>query len=432
MQMNTKNFSGFISKGNEKLPIDFSVSIDVAGEASISLGSLELGAPTQFIEEGFNARGSRFEEFSLEGVSSDESFFQTQNLIFLSLRGYPFEDNVVPVVDYSTARMIINSGQTQYPVITWKLKNFRTFTSLTSETPVGKLVVGGSREEVTENAITGFIRIDAISLPEDIEKWKCEVDGFCRHVQKVLSFASNVELVYPIIEFAHQGRVEIDLYSRGQPRRGVWAPLHWLHLKDFFACAVQSYFSPPFEVKKLSFAIDWFNMHGTHAELNLISAMTVLESLIDSNLSKSEKLQIGDKKFKELRGELSEVVKLKAEEWFDNDDERGVFISDLNSRFLDLQRKSLLQKMELLSIKWKVPLDDIDSSFIRGAKTARDHVVHRGHYAGKEDEPTKLHDHVLIVREIVVRFIFAALGFNGRYESYVGGYHSAEFKSAIK
>jgi hypothetical protein len=73
-------------------------------------------------------------------------------------------------------------------------------------------------------------------------------------------------------------------------------------------------------------------------------------------------------------------------------------------------------------------MDGISDESIKAAKQARDRVVHRGQYYedAKEDE-ADLWTHVTVVREIVTRFLLTAIGYKGRYFSYIGGCHDAVF-----
>jgi len=87
-----------------------------------------------------------------------------------------------------------------------------------------------------------------------------------------------------------------------------------------------------------------------------------------------------------------------------------------------------LPKLELLPRRWKVPLDGISAESLKAAKQARDKIVHRGqYYEDAKETDVDLWTHVTIVREVAVRFLFAAIGYEGRYISFVGGYHEADF-----
>ena len=106
---------------------------------------------------------------------------------------------------------------------------------------------------------------------------------------------------------------------------------------------------------------------------------------------------------------------------------------ELDEKLADLNRRSLLRKLELLAARWKVPLDGIDPPSLRAAKQARDKVVHRGqYYEDAKETDADLWTHVTIIREVAVRFLFTAIGYEGRYISHVGGYHDAVFPPAVK
>ena len=97
-------------------------------------------------------------------------------------------------------------------------------------------------------------------------------------------------------------------------------------------------------------------------------------------------------------------------------------IADYSSRFLDFNRKTLMQKILLLATRWKVSLAGIEEADILAAKSARDQIVHRGSYSPKMTSSSDLHDHLLVTRELVVRFILTALKFEGNYYSFIDGY----------
>jgi hypothetical protein len=124
-------------------------------------------------------------------------------------------------------------------------------------------------------------------------------------------------------------------------------------------------------------------------------------------------------------------VKDEVKGWTDNAESQQEFVCELNNRFSELKRRSLIEKLNLLATRWGVHLDDIPKTKISEAKSARDQVVHRGHYEPGPRVIGDLHDHVLAVRELVVRFILTALQFDGRYRSFVDGQHDRDFTKGI-
>ena len=51
-------------------------------------------------------------------------------------------------------------------------------------------------------------------------------------------------------------------------------------------------------------------------------------------------------------------------------------------------------------------------------------IVHQGHYIQPNQN---LWAHAMVARELVIRFIFRAIGFQGRYISHLDRYHLAYF-----
>ncbi|MFZ6846491.1 hypothetical protein [Undibacterium sp. RuTC16W] len=423
------SFFGTLSKDNHKIELDFSVCVEISGEASISIDRFPLNESTKFVLENFENGGTHFKEFSLDGISTDGTTFKCDDLIFTSLGNLLLDgtNTICPSAHYSFARMKLVSECMTSPVLSWRIKGFQCLRSLVADTDLGRVEMLGLKDADGKNEVSGYIKVVASHIPEDLDVWRASSTKLCDHIRHVMSFAANADLEYPVIEFSNKERVEIELYSRGEQKKSVWPPFNWLSLQGIFQCAVRNYFQPVFEVKNLFFAIQWFNMHGSYREANLISSMTVLENLIDSNLSDQDSFLLGARTYEMLRRKLSKVVKEEVKTWTENEEEQRKVIAELNNRFSDLKRRSLLEKLNLLAKRWGVRLEDIEVKRINEAKAARDQVVHQGHYEPSPEVTGDLHDHVLVVRELVVRFILTALNFEGTYCSFVNGQNAREF-----
>lgn len=427
--MEPKSFTGTLSKDDDKFELIFSIYVEISGEAVISFNRFPLNASTRFISENFYKAGTHFEKFSLNGISPDSATFKCNDLIITSLESvYSNEATTIcPVAHYSLATIIMPCEGAILPVLSWRLKGFQCFRPLSAETDLGTVEMIGLKDADGKNEVSGHIKVIALNAPRNLDVWRELAAKLCDHLRHVMSFAANADLAFPIIEFSNQGQVEVKLYSRGKQQKSVWPPFNWLDLFGIFQCTVRSHFQAEFEVNNLFFAIQWFNMHGTYREANLISSMTVLENLIDSNLPEKDRFLLNDKTYEALRKKLSDVVKYEVNKWTEDEEERKKFVAELNSRFSDLKRRSLIEKLYLLAKRWGVRLDDIERTRISEAKSARDQVVHRGHYIPSSKVTGNLHDHVLTARELVVRFILTALNFEGRYCTYIDGQHSREF-----
>lgn len=428
--MEPKNFAGTLSKDGDEVEVAFTVGLDAAGEVVLTLDSIPLDEKSAFISRHFHVEGTRFAEFSVSGSATDGTTFECDDVIFTSM-GNKFEQNsatMAPVAHYSLATLTMAGDRSDRPALTWRIKGFESIRPLDTTSPLGSVKMVGARDMNGKNEISGWIRVWADSMPQEIEEWRTNADALCLHLLHVMSFAACVKLACPMSEFFHEGLVKVKACSQGPQEKSNWPVFSWLQLNEIFKCAVRSHFEPAFKVHNLYFAIQWFTMRGAYREADLISSMTVLENLIDSNLSEEDTLILPLKKFEKLRRKLSVVIKEQATEWTDNPIEQKAFVHEFNNRFSDLKRRSLIDKIALLARRWGVKLDDIPEANIREAKSARDQVVHRGYYESKSGMTSDLHDHMLTVRELVVRFILTALQFEGSYMSYIGGYHARTFE----
>jgi hypothetical protein len=157
-------------------------------------------------------------------------------------------------------------------------------------------------------------------------------------------------------------------------------------------------------------------MEGTYNEIRLVNAMTALENLIDSNIEPGEALILPRAQFEKVRKTLLSVINTCLGKW--------------SPELADDASRELNEK--LLAARWKVPLDGIDPASLKGAKQARDKVVHRGqYYEDAKESDADLWTHVTIIREVAVRFLFTVIGYQGQYISHVGGYHDAIFPPVV-
>jgi hypothetical protein len=230
----------------------------------------------------------------------------------------------------------------------------------------------------------------------------------------------------PIIEHHDDDQVELIFLSQVETIESSALPVVHKHdYQAFLDAVLRAYLSPPVAIENLAFAIEWFTMSSPYPESGLISAMTVLENLIDSNLKDEDKRLLSDKQYEQLRSKLSKTVKEQLKEWAMTEPESADLLREINERFVELKRHTLLRKLKILTARWQVSLDGLEDAAVTAAKKARDSVVHRGHYSSTHKHG--LEDHRLLVRELVARIILTAIGFQGHYCSYLGGYQRRAF-----
>ena len=100
--------------------------------------------------------------------------------------------------------------------------------------------------------------------------------------------------------------------------------------------------------------------------------------------------------------------------------------SDISAKLVELNRRSLKKKLRILVNRLRVPIADIDGG-IGKAIRARDQIVHKGQYGDTADHQTALWSHVCVIRELLTRILLAEIDYEGRYISYLGDSHFAQF-----
>jgi hypothetical protein len=217
----------------------------------------------------------------------------------------------------------------------------------------------------------------------------------------------------------------VTAWSQTRASSSAFPIFHFLDLDPIFRTAVRSFFEPPIAVNRLFSAIEWFAMDAEYNEVRLVAAMTALENLIDSNVTEVEGLILPRRAFEKTRKVLLNVIRACITKWATGGEEA---LSELHETLAGLNRRSMLRKLKLLAQRWNVPLNGISDESLRAAKNARDRVVHRGqYYEDAAESDADLWTHVTVIREVAVRFLLTAIGFEGRYHSYIGGYHDAVF-----
>lgn len=425
-----KSFAGVLSLDEQSLAVRFTAGVDRTGALVLDVERFPLDARSAFISRRDAVDGTKFVKFKLTGLTNDGTEFACEDLAITGWETNSVADGPTtakPRVGYSTAHITLAVEQSEFPVVIWYLRGYEGHWALNATSPLGDIELvklAGSDDSNENDNLSGRLAVRARHLPDNPEDWRTKVEELCNHIRHVMSFAAGKWMPAPLHESRYGGISTVEAYSQSTKTSGSFPVFHPLSLDEIFQCAVRYHFTRPFDAKHLDFAIQWFCMRGSYREANLITAMTVLENLIDSNLTDKDKLILPEKKFKILRDALSNEIKSQAKSWADDPSEQQAYIDDLCTRLTDLKRRSLLDKMVLLARRWGVDLDGIADEDIRGAKRARDQIVHQGHYKRKPDSTKDLHDYLLTIREVVTRFILTALAFEGRYESYLGGSHT--------
>ncbi|MHB8843996.1 MAG: hypothetical protein ACYC7L_04545 [Nitrospirota bacterium] len=431
-----KSFSGHLQAGYNIIPITFSARIDRSGEVEFDFEYIPLTNETGFLMKYWDDEYSAHNRISLSGRSIDGIDFKIDDL--LVTLGHEYHKETGPLINLKGScsraefhRKLVESDPK--PVLRMHLKGFQNFGQLSSRSCLGTVTMGGHHSIDDFDTITGHISIYSDNEPADLDEWRKAADNLLEHIRRVMSFASASILQAPIIEFFADDNLSVVALSQTKHAPTAMRVFHYLDQQPVFDVAVMSFFNPPFKVNNLFFAIEWFAMDATYNEVFLLNAMTVLENLIASNLNEKDAHILLQKEFDKIRRNLRYVIIKCVDKWSADESAKSKeIIAELNERLADLNRRSILNKLKILAERWSVPLDGISDDKIKAAKRARDLIVHRGNYyedGGKKRDD--LWEHITVVREVVVRFLLTAIGYKGRYYSYLGGYHEEQFPPQV-
>lgn len=423
------HFKGSLRLGENSVAVSFQAHVDRRGELIIKLEELPLTEETRFILTEWHREGSQITYFNLSGEATDHVTLDTDRLYFNSIGPHSDSERGAYFVfdadcELATLRRKATSPSPA-PVYLLALQAFQCFPQATATCPLGELVAGGDVRETDLQNVTGYIQIRARERPADLAQWRADAKRLLDHVRRVMSFASGANLGDPSLTFFFDDDVEIAVQPRTYHRASLIPSFPVVGRDDIFSAAVTSFFAPPFEVKNLWMALEWIAMEATYNEVHLVNAMTALENLVSSNTRDSRQL-LDDALFARLKSTLAAAVKDFAEK---NDFQalHPTLADEMTTKLAELQRRSLRRKLDILLARWSVPMEGITKAIIRGAFNARNEIIHEGRYYVEGETRPELWGHYCIIREIVTRMIFSAIGFKGRYISHLGGYHQASY-----
>ncbi len=423
-------FSGSIKANGSEAPLTFQAHISSFGKIEFDFDNIALTDESRFIADQLWSFG----DFSLSGKSEDDTALSIDNLD-LNDSEVDFDQNIISlrVSRCRKAKFARKFDNPDQSIRRW-LKGFRSDPArpLIQKCQLGTIVMGECHVD-DPNEISGFIKIEINEEPLDFANWHDEANKLLDHVLGIMHFATGRRFKMPIIENYTGKSLEVIVLSQTGENTVSEIPVcSYIYRQSIFNAAVTSYFTPPFTVINLLGTIEWFIMDSSIYEVRLIHAFTALENIIASNLEDSEngKLVLSAKEFDKHRRALRGVIKKCIEKWsIDDIDKRNNELKKINEGLADLNRRSLREKLSILAKSWAVPLEDITENQITAAVKARNLIVHTGSYnLGSDKEKW---EHLTVIREIVIRFIFTAIGYQGNYISHLGEFHSSQYPPKI-
>lgn len=433
-RMEPKRFDGNIEFDGHSVAVAFAAGIDKDGAAQFEFEPLPAGKEAKLIVDRIDLPGLEFADFRLSARAVDGMELSTDELFFSAYTESHVAGAIALRLTADHQRVVFRS-QTEprpRPQLRLLVLGLSKGRPLRMDSKLGHVEVEwlSSVEAGATAALAASLRITADSAPENLDAWRIEAEDFLRYLRSVLSFATGAMLQAPIVEFEIDGVLEVEALPQSKQSISSMPPFHPRDLTSIFKRAVERRFSPEPLPINFEMAIEWFTMSNGYAEANLIGAMTVLENLVSSNLSDVDKAIQPEEAFKRLKAKLEAAINDHSLEVGGDKAGQAELRRMVKEKLNDLNRKSLKEKINLLASRWGVDMDGLGDGQISAAKRARDLVVHQGAYEPIPGKDADLFSHVLVARELVARFILAALGYEGAYYCFIGGWRKRTNKLA--
>jgi hypothetical protein len=292
-----ERFEGTLSDGATTVPIAFSVS---AAEDCRLVFEVEPGG-RDLSRAGFG-HGSRpgllVTEYDLRGRSAAGTTLESGSVSIVANR-HNSEGHTIGI-DAGEATLVIQlKGRQERPILREWFRSFRSFRNPVIETPLGTVHVHGDTKVPDRDAMSGYVAIQAPAgpIPDD---WRERADAFLLHMQRGIALAHGGRLQVPRLDYIADGE-SITTFYAGEAFRSEFPVQHQLNHGPILQALVDRYFDEGPLPEVLWTALGWMQSDTTFDELRYLTAMTALETIIETELPAKRGTTLPKAKFKALR-----------------------------------------------------------------------------------------------------------------------------------
>lgn len=410
-----ERFVGTLSDGAASVPIALTVGAgdDCRLVFEVEPGDRELGR----MGFGAGARpGLEMPEYALRGKSAAGNTIASDTVSIIA-HGHNSQGHTIGIEAGEATLVIPLVGRQERPILREWFRSFRSFRNPVIETPLGTVYVYGDAKVPNRDVMSGYVGVQAPDgpVPED---WRRRADAFLLHMNRGIAFAHGGRLQVPRLDYIAGGE-SITTFYAGEAFRSEFAIQHQLNHGPILQALVDRFFNQGPLPEVLWTALGWMQSDTTFDELRYLTAMTALETIIETELPAKRGTTLPKPEFKVLRAELDKVVASSAL----SETERKIF----SERLAGINRKSFAEKINGLFDHYGLSRDDFEGDVIGSLVKLRNDIVHRGHIPDGVDAWPM----IILVRELITRILLTAIGFEGSYCCYVGGLHDRHIGSAM-
>ena len=213
-----------------------------------------------------------------------------------------------------------------------------------------------------------------------------------------------------------EGSVITSTFFAGKPFQPEFPIQYHLNHGPFIQALADRYQSRGPLPDALWTSLGWMQTDTTFNEIRFLTAMTALETIIESQLPDPRGTTIPKSDFRSLREQVEAVI--AANEQL-SEESKKIFLRKVGQ----LNQKTFAEKIGALFDHYEIPRRDFDNNVIVGLVRLRNEIVHRGAAPCSAD----VWPQIILVRELVTRILLKEIGFKGRYCCYVGGRNDRDF-----
>ena len=433
-------FTGTIARDDIVVPIRFRVRFGLDGELRFRVYPLPMTSEAMDLRTE-RTTSNKMASYKVSAVSAAGTQFESDGIILTGTgtKSTDTSDYVTLQFAYTKAtftRARDDAGKP--PAVRWHLRGFEAFPALHGACDLGDVSLAGNYPANKPEQVSGVATIMAKAPVAAAAAWLAEAERLFQHLRAIMSLAMARQIDYPTRDVWADGKWVRTAYSQTRSRRTYAHVFHPMQLQPVFEAALASHAAPPIVAKGLNYAVEWLTLPVTYSEMRLTNAMTALEHLTAANLTAADQTFLPKKPFEAFAKRLREVAAAELAAAFpDADDQQAAALEAMRAAFpgkmQDLNRLPLHARVMRLAELWGVPLQDFDEADIRAAINARNSIIHRGYYYEPERgsrEQVDLWDHLLLMREVAIRFVLTLIGYRGTYLSFRGGQHDVAFPPA--
>jgi len=414
-----EQFIGDIVIGSQRMAVSLTASASASGRLALDVEPISVsGSSGSALElmRSISRPGNTINEFGLECESSDGKRLTSDRAY---LAGYNHNSEGLHIQLRTAEAHLGMTGHETHdrPALCFSLLGFECYPPAHAVVELGSVVARGATRSAATNEITGTITVQASDKSASTD-WRQQAERLLTHLGLVLGFARGAPLPVPITEFYEGDHVDVTFYEAGGGHPSEMPPLSHLNLGPIVTTAVAHVDVVDAYRETFETAIGWLLVPTKYDEVRFLTGMTALESLASRFLGKSQSSILGTSAFKRFAKQV--IAFVDEQEYLEDTVRKAV-----KEKIPELNRRSFSYKIDAVFERWNISRTLIDDKVLARLVRLRNSIVHQGGASESED----LWSSILVVREILVRFVLAMLQFDGIYQCYIGGRHMRRFPS---